>query len=270
MVGNVTSLPSFIATPATRAAEAGAGPAAELKSERVRPDAVRVDARVDARLEYQGDVLASREDVAAAKGALDLFIAAARQVRGLLLEARDLALRAAEPETPDAARVAQDVPFRALVQELTKLVDSAIGRGGALLTGASVPVAADPDSAQDLEVAGLDLRIKARAGEDDAIRLTTASTISTIDGAQAAARAADESIARIDAGLRRIESGTARLDGHDRLLSALDNALAAHVRTDFDADAARLIALQVKQELSRASSPIASAAPSSVLALFRE
>jgi flagellin len=266
VVGNVTSLPSFIATPGVRAAETGASPAAELKTERARSDAVRVDAR----LEYQGEVLASREDVAAAKGALDVFIAAARQVRGVLLEARDLALRAAEPETPDAARAAQDVPFRALVQELTKLVDGAIGRGGALLTGASVAVDADPDSAQDLEITGLDLRVKAQAGEDDAIRLTTASTIQTIDGAQAAARAADESIARIDAGLRRIESGTARLDGHDRLLSALDSALAANVRTDFDADAARLIALQVKQDLSRASSPIANAAPSSVLALFRD
>lgn len=266
MVGNVTSLPSFIATPSTRSVDNGANASAESKAEQVRSDAVRVDAR----LEYQGDVLASREDVAAAKGALDLFIAAARQARSLLLEARDLALRAAEPETPEAARAAQDVPFRALLQELTKIVDSAVGRGAALLAGASLPVDADPDATQDLEIKGLDLRVKSQIGDDDAIRLTTGSTISTLDGARAAAKAADESIARIDAGLRRVETGASRLDGHDRLLSALDGALAANVRTDFDADAARLIALQVRQELSRATSPIANAAPSSVLALFRE
>lgn len=266
MVGNVTSLPSFIATPTARGVETSVSSSAESKTEQARSDAVRVDAR----LEYQGDVIASREDVAAAKGAIDLFIAAARQSRGVLLEARDLALRAAAPDTPDAARAAQDVPFRALVQELTKIVDGAIANGGALLTGASVPVDADPDGSQDLEIKGLDLRVKSRAGEDDAVQLTSGSTIANIDDARAAARAADESIARIDAGLRRIEAGTTRLDGHDRLLSALGSALSANVRTDFDADAARLIALQVRQDLSRASSPIANAAPSSVLALFRE
>jgi flagellin-like hook-associated protein FlgL len=266
VVGNVTSLPSFIATPNARNVENGANPSAESRTDQARSDAVRVDAR----LGRQGDVLASREDVAAAKGALDLFIAVTRQTRGVLLDARDLAVRAAEPQTPEAARAVQDVSFRSLLQELAKIVDGAVARGGALLTGASLPVDADPDATQDIEIKGLDLRLKAQTGEDEAVRLTTASTISTLDGARAAARAADESISRIDAGLRRVETETARLDGHDRLLSALDSALAAQVRTDFDADAARLIALQVRQELSRASSPIANVAPSSVLALFRE
>lgn len=266
MVGNVTSLPSFIATPATRGAEAGkAGAAAETAEE--RRSAVNVDT---ARAEYRSDVQASREDVAAARSALDLFIAVAREARSILLEARDLALRASDPDAPDAARAAQDVPFKALLQQLAQLVDGAIGKGAAALAGVAIPVDADPDAANELEIPGLDLRLKSSVGENEGLRLTTASTITSREDAAAAARAADESIARIDAGLRRIESGAARLDSHDRLLSALDSALSASVRTDLDADAARLIALQVRQDLSRANAPLANAAPSAVLALFRD
>jgi len=264
VVGNITSLPSFIATPATRGAENGKSTAVETGQE--RRGAVTVESSL---ADYKNDVAASREDVAAARTALDLFVAVAREARTILLETRDLALRAADPDTPNAARAAQDVPFKALVQELAQLVDRAIGKGAAALAGVSVPVDADPDAAQDLEIHGLDLRLKANVGADDGLRLTTSSTLSTREEAEAAARAADESIARIDAGLRRIEAGAARLGGHDKLLSALDSALAASVRTDLDADAARLIALQVRQDLSRSTSPIASAAPSAVLALFR-
>lgn len=267
MVGNVTSLPSFIATPTTRATETGKSSATETQTETRRDDAVRAEV---AHSEYRSDVAASREDVAAARSAIDTFIAVAKQARSLLLEARDVAGRAAEGETPDAARAAQDVPFKALVQQLAQLVDGAIGKGAAALAGVPVPVDADPDAAQDLEIPGLDLRLKARIGEDEGLRLTTSSTLSTREDAEAAARAADESIARIDAGLRRVETGASRLNGHDKLLSALDSALASSVRVDLDADAARLIALQVRQDLSRSTSPLANAAPSAVLALFRE
>jgi flagellin len=265
VVGNITSLPSFIATPTTRGAEGGKSAAQEANEE--RRAAVSVDADL---AEYKSDVAASREDVAAARSALDLFIGVARAARSLLLEARDLALRAADPGTQDAARTAQDVPFKALVQELAQLVDGAIGKGAAALAGVPVPVDADPDAAQDLEIPGLDLRLKAKIGDDEGLRLTTSSTLSTREDAEAAARAADESIARIDAGLRRIETGALRLNGHHKLLSALDSALGSSVRVDLDADAARLIALQVRQDLSRSTSPLANAAPSAVLALFRE
>lgn len=265
MVGNVTSLPSFIATPAPRGAETAKPNIAEAADE--RRSAVTVDT---ARAEYRTDVRASRDDVAAARTALDLFIGVAREARTLLMEARDLALRAADPETPDAARTAQDVPFKALVQQLSQLVDTAIGKGAAALAGVAIPVDADPDAAQELEIPGLDLRLKAKVGDEEGLRLTTASKLTTREDAAEAARAADESIARIDAGLRRIEADAARLDKHDTLLSALDSALAASVRVDLDADAARLIALQVRQDLSRVTSPIANIAPSAVLALFRE
>lgn len=265
MVGTISSLPSFLATPSARTADTAKSSPAE--PEAGRGGAVSVDTAL---VDYKNDVLASREDVAAAKDALDLFIAVAKQVRSLLLEARDLAQRAADPETPDAARAAQDVPFKGIVQQLAQLVDGAVAKGAVALTGAAIPVDADPDAAQDLEIIGLDLRIKAVTGESDGVRLTSASTLATALDAGLAAKAADESIARIDAGLRRIEAGTARLDGHDKLLSALDSALAANVRPDLDADAARLIALQVRQDLSRSSAPLANAAPSAVLALFRE
>lgn len=266
MVGTVTNLPSFIATPASRTQD-GTKPVATPDEPPRRDAAVAADVAADS---YRSDVIAAREDVAAARSALDLFIAVAKEVRSLLLEARDLASKSAAPETPDAARAAQDVPFRGLVQSIARLVDDAVSRGASALAGGAVSVDADPDAPGALKIAGLDLRMKTSVGDADALRLTSASSIADADGAVAAALAADESIRRIDAGLQRIEAGAFRLDGHDAVLSRLDAALAGQVRVDYDAEAARLIALQVRQELTRASSPIANAAPSQVLALFRD
>mgnify|MGYP000199142626 CR=1 FL=1 len=78
MVGNVTSLPSFIATPTTRATETGKSSATETQTETRRDDAVRAEV---AHSEYRSDVAASREDVAAARSAIDTFIAVAKQAR---------------------------------------------------------------------------------------------------------------------------------------------------------------------------------------------
>lgn len=267
MVGNVTSLPSFIATPTTRATETGKSSTAEVQTETRRDDAVRAEV---ANSEYRSDVAASREDVAAARSAIDTFIAVAKQARSLLLEARDVAGRAADGETPDAARAAQDVSFKALVQELAQLVEGAVSKGADALAGATISADADPDAAQPLSIAGLDLRVKAESGEDDGMRLTRASSVATADAAAEAAKASDETIRRIDESIRRVETESARLDEHTTLLARLDSALASQVRVDFDADAARLIALQVRQDLSRANAPIANVAPSQVLAHFRE
>jgi flagellin len=264
VVGTVTSLPSFIAAPTARATDAAKPPSAETQAR--RDNAVRADISDAA---YQLDVAAAREEVAAARSALDLFIAVAKEARSLLLEARDLATRAADPATPDAARALQDVPFRARVQELQRLIDGAVSKGLDALAGGTVAAVADPDG-QDIAIAGLDLRVKGAADEAAAVRLSSGSTIATAPDAARAALAADESIARVDAGLRRIEVDAARLTGHQDLLAALESAVAGQVRADLDAESARLIALQVRQDLSRASAPIANAKPSAVLALFRE
>lgn len=268
MVTNVTA-PSAPATTLvqTTPSARSVGVAAQESAKPQRASAVSVD---PAHLEYRDDVLAAREDVADARDGIDFAIAAARQARSALAEARDLALRAADPAAPDAARVAGDVAFRASVQQLGQIVDGAIADGAPLLAGDALSVQADPDSEAAIDIAGLDLRLKSAVTGEEALLLTRGASIADLTSAGESARAADTSLARLDAGLRRLDAEANRLSQHDRVLGALDAALAADVAPDLDADAARLLALQVRQDLSQSTAPIANAKPNAVLSLFRE
>ena len=265
MVTNVTSLPALMASTTSQPRPAASGEAE--KAPLARGVAVDVD---PAHLDYHDDVLAARDDVADARDGIDHAIAVAREARGILHDARDVALRAADPATPDAARAAQDVAFRGALQKFSQIIESAIGQGAPLLAGDALSVHADPDSGAAYDVAGLDLRLQGEASGDATIQLTKNASVADRDGAGAAARAADQSLARLDAGLRRLDVESGRLGQHDRLLGALDASLRANVKTDFDADGARLLALQVRQDLSQATSPIANVKPNAVLSLFRE
>lgn len=266
MVTNISALPPFVAQTPTQT-RTSANVDVDKPQQRTSASAVDID---PATLDYHDDVVAAREDVADSRDAIDFAIATAREARGFLLEARDLALRAADANTPDAARAAQDVNFRNAVQQLGQLVDNAVASGAPLVSGEALAVAADPDSDATLDVPGLDLRVKASLSGGEAVVLTSASTIADRASAIEAARAADQSVANVDAALRRLDGESGRLNQHDTILGALDAALTSGVKVDFGAEGARLLALQVRQDLSSATAPIASARPNTVLTFFRE
>lgn len=266
MVTNVSSLPPALAqaTPTHHRTHANAD-----ATQATATSGVSVD--VDpANIDYRDDVLAAREDVADARDSIDFAIATGRQARSILSDARDTALRAADPATPDAARAASDVSFRGALQKLSQLVDGAVARGAPLLTGDALSVHADPDSDAGYDVAGLDLKVRDTASEGATVQLTSASSVADQASAAQAARAADQSLARLDEGLRRLDAESTRLGQHDRVLGALDASLKNGVTTDFGAEGARLLALQVRQDLSQSTAPIANAKPNAVLSLFRE
>lgn len=265
MVSNVNALsPIATQTPAQPRPPTGSetGRAAPTRAANVDID--------PARLEHREDVRLVREDLADARAALDYAIAVIREARSALSEARDAAQRAADPATPDAARAASDVTFRAALQKIGLAVDAAVADGAPLLAGGALRIDADPDSDAHHEVAGLDIRLKSAVTGEEALLLTRGASVADRTGAEDAARAADRSLARIDAGLRRLGGDSARLDQHDRLLGALDTALAQSVEPDLGAEAARLLALQVRQDLAGGAGPVANARPNAVLALFRE
>jgi predicted transcriptional regulator len=264
MVSNVTAMPPMGAPlPTVRA-----GPAVEGEKKAGAQSAAAV---LDpTRVEHREDVLSAREDVADARHGLDFAGAVGRQARALLLEARDVALRAADPAAPDAARTAQDVSFRGLVQQIGQLVEAAIAEGAPLVGGDPLSVRADPDSDAAVDIAGFDIRLKSAVTGDEALLLTRGASVADATSAREALGAAQQSLARLDAGLARIDAESGRLGQHDKVLAALDAALASNVAPDLDADGARLLALQVRQDLSAHTGPIANARPNAVLALFRD
>ncbi|MGE0047155.1 MAG: hypothetical protein AB7T08_15470 [Hyphomonadaceae bacterium] len=118
-----------------------------------------------------------------------------------------------------------------------------------------------------VSVAGLDLRVKEEEG--DVLALTLSSNAATPEASAEAARAAGESLSRVQAGLDRLRAAAQRLGAHDGFLAAVEASVSAGVRGDLDADTARLLALQVRQDLALSGGAIANTRGDSVLGLFR-
>lgn len=265
MVSNITSLPAFLTSAVNQNRQVSDLPDGEQASHAGR-SAVEVSVSDSA---YRSDVLTTRGDVASARGGVELALGVGRVARGALVDLRDLAERAADPGTPDDVRRAQDGQFRAAVQGVGQRIQNEISAGAQLIAGDALQVQANPDADTPLTIEGFDLRVKQSPSTSGVISLSLESGLATREAAASSAQAADVSIAKLDAHLRRLDKEYTRLDQHDQVLSALDLALKGAGAADLDADGARLLALQVKQDLSQNTSPISSAGLSSVLSYFR-
>lgn len=173
---------------------------------------------------------AAQASVSDGLAALDLALAAGREALLRLNEAGE------------AARHGGDV--NAALAAYAATLDKA---QSALLTGQSLQIDAEP-GASPLVVEGLDAHALAPRGADPA----------------EIARAAQDGAAQLQQHLLRFEAAARGLEAHAGVLSA-----AGEARRDVDADGARLLALQVRQELGASALAIANAQPASVLALFR-
>src|SRR5688572_16519054 len=143
-----------------------------------------------------------------------------------------------------------------LATECCSRVDAVIKGGGILAAGGSISVQAEPGSAP-LSIAGLDLTLGGGL-----IKLGLEDTLAE------AGDAARTSLPGLQGGLDRLTEALRGLEAHQGFLGAAEIAVNANLR-DLDADSARLLALQVRQELDASGGAIANVEPQAVLSLFR-
>lgn len=124
----------------------------------------------------------------------------------------------------------------------------------ALLFGESIEIDAEP-GAQPLAIAGADIRLGALIAVPADAQSATPADI---------ARAAQTGASVLQQHLTRLETVARSLEAHAGFLSAAGNDGAG-----VDADAARLLALQVRQGLAGSGAAIANAQPQAVLSLFK-
>lgn len=230
-----------------------------------RPERAGPDAGGDAvALSRAADLTSVQGEIDGARTSTDLALAAGREGAGLISQLRDLARSAINAD--DGARADLNAKFQTLLQKYGQTIDGAIGAGADLLAGNSLTVALDPDS-PPVTIAGYDLRLKQDPATEDVLRLSTSSNLLDQGAAQAAARDADASLARVDTALGRFSGAAQRLSAHDQFLASLDTA---NVNEPADAEGARLLALQVRQSMLGANAAIANSAPQALLSLFRE
>ncbi len=161
-----------------------------------------------------------------------------------------------------AARSGDQAELAAALAAYAQRVDAAIARGARVAAGEDVSVQAEP-GAPGVTIPGVDLRLKAQPGASDVIGV--AAYARADDSALAAS--AQRSLDALQGAMSKLVDSARALEAHQGFLGVAE---AADVRTDLDAESARLLALQVRQGLEAAKqAPIANVEPQAVLALFR-
>ncbi len=203
----------------------------------------REDAADGDRVELTGAAIgAARDSVRAGMAQVHEALAAGHDAQATLVKVLDLA------KSGDKASLADTL------KAYNQRIDAAIDRGARVLAGDDISVQAEPGAAP-MTISGVDLRL----GGD--VMLTPEDST-----AEAAALSVQKSMENLQAAMSKLVDSARALEAHQGFLGAAEIG----ARGDFDADGARLLALQVRQGLEAVGgAPIANAEPQAVLSLFR-
>ncbi|MGQ0532337.1 MAG: hypothetical protein ACT4OF_06555 [Caulobacteraceae bacterium] len=191
----------------------------------------------------------ARESVRAAMAQVHEALAAGQDAQAMLVKVQGLA------KSSDQDGLTQTL------SGFNARINAAIDRGARVLAGESILVQAEP-GAPPITISGADLRLRTEPEFGD---LIVVSTEARADDASLA-QAAQKSMEALQEAMGRLVDSARSLEAHQGFLGAAE----AGVRGDFDADGARLLALQIRQGLEAVgSAPIANAEPQAVLSLFR-
>jgi hypothetical protein len=162
-----------------------------------------------------------------------------------------------------AARSGSQDDLKAALNTFAQRLEAALERGARLVSGDDISVQAEPGGAP-VAIEGADLRLKTEPGFDDVLSVSSEASVEDT----ALPQAVQKSLEKLQEAMTRLLESVRALEAHQGFLGAAENA--AGVRSDLDADSARLLALQVRQGLEAAgAAPIANVEPQAVLSLFR-
>jgi flagellin len=195
----------------------------------------------------------------------DAATGAGQSVANLLSQLQAAAQVGAEPDLDPSARQSLNANFKATLAQITQVVGQASFDGANLLDGSSpagitAPAGADGSSitlsAQNLTLGGPN------------VALTATASLGTASAAASALAQINASLPNVEAALSALQTQSDQLAAHSALVAQASGALQAQAGAS-DADGARLLALQVQQQLGAGAGSIANQAPQMVLSLFR-
>ena len=200
---------------------------------------------------------------------VDVALSAGESISDTLLQMKEKALAASDTTLDAASRTALNDDFKALRDQLGKVVTNAVFNGANMIkatTPTTVAALASADGVNKITVAAQNLSL----GGGNATVAATAS-IGTQTTAAAMIATINTSIANVSSALSKL--GTKALSSHFSFVSKLQDTIDAGVGNLVDADlakeSARLQSLQTKQQLGIQALSIANSSSSSLLGLFR-
>lgn len=215
---------------------------------------------------------AVRAGLQQAQSLAEVTLSAGEKVYAMLAELKDHASAASDPDLAAADRAALDGKFKALLGEISRVVEAAEFGGVNLLDGsraADLHVPADAEGRATITLARQDLTLGGPilALPADAALGSAEDAADLLGRLEAALGAAGEALVELGRQARQVGSHESFVS---RLTEVLEGGVGQLVDADLATESARLRALQVKQELGAQPFSIASSSPQSVLQLFRD
>lgn len=211
-----------------------------------------------------------KESLQRGQSVLDVAGAAGASVSDLLIQMKAKALAASDNGLDTAGRNALNEDFKALRDQIGKVVSNASFNGVNLLDGtkANIQALANADGTSQLTVSAQTLSLGGSI-----VSVATLETISTATHAASVLTIINNSIANVSTALAKLGTGAKALEAHLTFVGKLQDTIDAGIGNLVDADlakeSARLQALQTKQQLGVQALSIANQSTSSLLGLFR-
>ena len=193
-------------------------------------------------------------------------------VSDLLNQLKSKAVSATDPSLDATARTAYNNDFKALLQQLTQAVSSAVFSGSNLIDG-SIAVPGLKFISDATNTSFITITPQPMALGSTNVTLTAGADILTVTRASAFLTMINSSINNVTMALGKLGSQTTALNLRVAYIGRLSDSLAQGVSNLVDADIAKessaLQALQVKQQLGAQSLSIANSRPQVILSLFK-
>ncbi|MDP1987340.1 flagellin [Phenylobacterium sp.] len=218
-----------------------------------------------------GALNAVKESLSRSISTVDVALSAGESISDTLLQMKEKALAASDTTLDTASRTALNDDFKALRDQLTKVVDNAEFNGANMIkatTPTTVAALASADGQNKITVAAQNLAL---GGGNVTVAAT--SSIGTQTTAAAMIATINTSIANVSSALSKLGTGSKALASHAEFVGKLQDTIDAGVGNLVDADlakeSARLQSLQTKQQLGIQALSIANSSSSTLLGLFR-
>lgn len=218
-----------------------------------------------------GALNAVKESLSRSVSTVDVALSAGESISDTLLQMKEKALAAADTTLDTASRVALNDEFKAMRDQITKVVNNAEFNGANMIkntTPTTVAALASADGANKITVAAQNLSL---GGGNVTVAAT--SSIGTQTTAAAMIATINTSIANVSSALSKLGTGSRALTSHADFVGKLQDTIDAGVGNLVDADlakeSARLQSLQTKQQLGIQALSIANQSSSTLLGLFR-
>ena len=200
----------------------------------------------------------------------EVSLTAGDTISDLLVQLKERVVSAMDTSLDVNSRTALDSDFKALLRQITQVVDNSTFDGANLFkgNGGNIQFLSNAEATSRLT---LSTRTLALGGSN--ITIPAAAGITTVTIATTILARLDASISNVNQALGNLGSQAKQIDAHLSFVSKLTDVLEAGVGNLVDADlakeSARLQALQVQQQLGAQALSIANSAPQIILQLFR-